>query len=163
YAVRDQLLASRYGRDTVALTLAATIARTYFTARSLDSQLTASEEILRAADESVSLATKRANAGVASELDVYQAGSLRTAAATQRIGVAKAARFPTLSLTGSLGEQSAQLSSLFDAGSRVWSIGAGLVGPIIDGGRYQARTEQAEAQARQAQAAYQKAVETAFR
>src|SRR5258708_7690812 len=40
-SIRDQLLASRYGRDTVGLTLAATIARTYFAARSLDSQLVA--------------------------------------------------------------------------------------------------------------------------
>ncbi len=228
-AIRDQLLASRYGRDTVSLTLAASIARTYFAARSLDSQYTAYEEILRAADESLTIARKRSDAGYASALDVYQAGSLRSAAsaqakeiarqravvlhqlgvltgrldltlasrevtalpipplppaglpsallerrpdvrqaeatlaaATERIGVARAAQFPTLSLTGSFGEQSPEMSSLFSAGSRVWSIGSGLVGPILDGGRYAARTAQAEAQARQAEASYQRAVETAF-
>jgi multidrug efflux system outer membrane protein len=42
-------------------------------------------------------------------------------------------------------------------------VGLGLVGPIIDAGRYAARTEQAQAQARQAEAFYQRAVETAFR
>jgi len=77
--------------------------------------------------------------------------------------VAKAAQFPTLRLTGSFGAQSSELDSLLSSGSTVWSLGAGLVGPILDGGRYRARTEQAEAQARQAQAVYQRAVETAFR
>lgn len=229
-AVRDELLASRHARDTVALTLAASISRGYFAVRSLDSQYTASQEILRAAADSVELTRKRSDAGVASILEVYQAGTLRTAAAsqakeiarqravvvhqlgvltgrldlglaagdvaslpipplppaglpsdllerrpdvrqaeatlaaaTERIGVARASQLPALSLTGSLGRESAELSSLFSAGSRVWSIGLGLVGPIIDGGRYAARTAQAEAQARQAEAGYQRSVETAFR
>jgi len=76
-SIRDNLLASRYGQDTVALTLAATIARTYFAAASLDSQYAASEAMLKAADESLDLARKRSEGGVASALDVYQAGSLR--------------------------------------------------------------------------------------
>lgn len=229
-AVRNQLLATRHGRDTVALTLAASIARSYFAARSLDSQLTASQEILRAADESLALAKRRADAGISSALDVYQATTQRATAAAQakeiarqraaivhqlgtltgrmdvalppadvailpipplppaglpsellqrrpdiaqaeallsaaseNIGVARAAQFPTLRLTGSLGTQSSELGSLFDSGTQIWSIGAGLIGPIIDGGRYAARTEQAEARARQAEAAYQRAVEVAFR
>jgi outer membrane protein, multidrug efflux system len=229
-STRDALAATQFGRDTVSLSLAAGIARAYFAALSLDSQLAASDEILRAADESLTLARKRAAGGVASELDVYQAGSLRAqaaaqakeiarqraaivhqlgvltgrldvsiptkdvaslpipplppaglpsellerrpdvrqaeatlSAATQRIGVARASQFPTLSLTGSLGQQSTELDSLFSSGSRIWSIGANIVGPIIDGGRFAARTEQAEAQARQAEAGYQRAVEDAFR
>ncbi|HYC37015.1 MAG TPA: efflux transporter outer membrane subunit [Usitatibacter sp.] len=229
-SVREELLASRYARDTVSLTLAGAIARTYFAARSLDSQYTASQEILRAATDSVELTRKRADAGVASILEVYQAGTLRTAAAgqakeiarqravivhqlgvltgqlglqlpagevtslplpplppaglpsqllerrpdvreaeaslaaaTERIGVARAAQLPTLSLTGTLGRESADLDGLFRKGASVWSIGAGLIGPVIDGGRYAARTAQAEAQARQAEATYQRAVETAFR
>ncbi len=229
-AIADQLLASRYGRDTVALTLAATVARTYFAVRSLDAQLIASNEIVRAADESFTLARKRANAGAASGLDVYQAGALRSqaaaqatevvrqreslvhqlgaltgrldlalppgdfadlpipplappglpsqllerrpdvmqaeanlSAATQRIGVAKAAQLPALTLTGSVGVASKDLDRLFSTGARTWSVGAGLLGPILDAGRYKARTEQAEAQARQAQATWEKAVQTAFR
>ena len=229
-AVRDQLLATRHGRDTVALTLAATIARSYFAARSLDSQLAASEEILRAAEESLALAKKRADAGISSALDVYQATTQRATAAAQakeiarqraavlhqlavlsgrfelalppsdvallpipplppaglpsellqrrpdvaqaeallsaaseNIGVARGAQFPALRLTGSLGTQSSELGTLFDSGTQVWSIGAGLLGPILDGGRYAARTAQAEARARQAGASYQRAVETAFR
>jgi multidrug efflux system outer membrane protein len=229
-SVREELLASRHARDTVALTLAASVARAYFAVRSLDSQLAASVEILRAATESVELTRKRADAGVASILEVYQAGTLRTAAAgqakeiarqraaivhqlgvltarldlslppgdvtalplpplppaglpsqllerrpdvreaeaslaaaTERIGVARAAQFPALALTANLGRESRELDTLLKAGSRVWSVGAGLVGPVIDGGRYAARTAQAEAQAKQAQAGYQRAVEVAFR
>jgi multidrug efflux system outer membrane protein len=94
--------------------------------------------------------------------DVRQSEA-QLAAATERIGIARAAQFPTLSLTASLGQQSTELHSIFDAGNRVWSVGANILGPVIDGGRYAARTEQAEAQARQAQAAYQRSVENAFR
>jgi multidrug efflux system outer membrane protein len=94
--------------------------------------------------------------------DVRQSEA-QLSAATNRIGVARASQFPALSLTGSFGVQSPELSSLFDPGSRVWSVGAGLLGPILDGGRYRARTEQAEAQARQAEAQYQRSTEIAFR
>jgi multidrug efflux system outer membrane protein len=84
-------------------------------------------------------------------------------AATERIGVARASQFPTLSLTASFGRASPELSNIFSSSASVWSVGAGLAGPILDGGRYAARTDQAAAQARQAEAIYQRAVETAFR
>ncbi len=79
------------------------------------------------------------------------------------IGVARAAQFPTFSLTGALGVQSQELSTLFSAGAGIWSVGLGVVAPVIDGGRYAARTQQAEARARQAAAAYEKTAQTAFR
>jgi len=227
---RRNLAASEYGRDTVALTVAATIARAYFALRSLDSQVAASEAILRATEESLTIAQKRSNAGISSELDVYQAGGARTAAsaqtkefrrqraaiahqlavlvgcldvsfdtgrveglplpplppeglpssllerrpdvrqaeaqldaATQRIGVARGAQFPALTLTASAGLQSGELSSLFNSSAGVFSLGAGLLGPILDGGRYAARTEQAQAQAKQAEAQYLRTVQNAFR
>ncbi len=229
-SVRDNLLASRYGRDTIALTLVATVARTYFTALSLDSQYKASEESRTAAEDSLALARRRLEGGVASALDVYQAGTVATAAAaqskeiarqravvvhtlgvltgklevtiptkdvgelpvpplppaglpsellqrrpdvrqaeqqlasaTELIGVARAEQFPTLTLTGSLGGLSTDASNLFSSGSHVWSLGAGLLGPILDGGRYRARTDQAEARAKQAEAAYRGVVRSAFR
>jgi len=84
-------------------------------------------------------------------------------AATHRIGVAKAAQFPTLTLTGAPGTENSDLGALITPAGRVWSFGASLLGPVIDGGRYRARTEQAEAQARQAEAAWQRAVERAYR
>lgn len=80
-----------------------------------------------------------------------------------RIGVAKAAMFPSISLTGILGSQSGAFSNLLLSGSSIWTLGFGLALPIFDGGRLGARTEQAEARQRQSLANYQKAVETAFR
>jgi multidrug efflux system outer membrane protein len=71
--------------------------------------------------------------------------------------------FPTLSLTGSFGFQSAELSSLLTGDARAWSVGAGLLGPIFDAGRRGARVEQAEARREQAVAGYQRAIETGFR
>jgi multidrug efflux system outer membrane protein len=105
--------------------------------------------------------------GLPSELlerrpDVKQAEA-NLAAATERIGLAKGSEFPALTLTGSYGTIGSQVDQLFSTGARTWSIGAGLAGPILDGGRYRARTEQAEAQARQAQGAYESAVRNAFR
>ena len=80
-----------------------------------------------------------------------------------RIGVAKAALFPSISLTGILGSQSGAFSNLLLSGSGIWTLGFGLALPIFDGGRLAARAEQAEARQRQSLANYQKAVETAFR
>lgn len=94
--------------------------------------------------------------------DVREAEA-RLVSANAQIGVAKAAQFPTFSLTGALGVQSRELSTLSSAGAGIWSIGLGVVAPVIDGGRYAARTQQAEARARQAAAAYEKTAQTAFR
>lgn len=94
--------------------------------------------------------------------DVRQAEA-NLASANAQIGVARADQFPTFSLTGSFGQQSSQLGSLLESGSRIWSIGLGVVGPIFDAGLFAARTDEAEARQRQATALYQKAAETAFR
>jgi multidrug efflux system outer membrane protein len=79
-----------------------------------------------------------------------------------RIGVAKAAMYPTISLTGGLGAESKDLSNLFSGGARTWNLGLGLVLPIFDAGANEARLDQATARQKQALAAYQKAVQTAF-
>jgi len=92
-----------------------------------------------------------------------RAAEQRLVSATELIGVARASQFPALDLTAALGVASPQISNLFTTGSQFWSVGAGLVGPIIDGGRYAARTDQAAAQARQAEALYRKSVQEAFR
>jgi NodT family efflux transporter outer membrane factor (OMF) lipoprotein len=63
------------------------------------------------------------------------------AAANARIGVAEAAYFPALTLTGGVGFASNALATLFSAPSRFWSIGAGLAGTLLDfGGRSAALT-----------------------
>ena len=84
-------------------------------------------------------------------------------AANAQIGVARAALFPAISLTATLGAQSAELSNLFASGAGIWSLGFALAQPIFDSGRREARVEQADARREQALAGYQRAVETAFR
>jgi NodT family efflux transporter outer membrane factor (OMF) lipoprotein len=90
------------------------------------------------------------------------AAERRMAAANERIGVAQAAYFPSLSLSGSAGFASNSLSSLFSAPSRFWSIGAGLAGPLLDFGGRAAAVESARAQYEEAVAGYRQAVLVAF-
>ena len=94
--------------------------------------------------------------------DIRQAEQALVAANAQ-IGVARAAMLPGIVLTGSFGDESRALTSLFDSGSRIWSTGFGLTLPIFDWGRLSARADAAEARARQLVASYQKAAESAFR
>jgi multidrug efflux system outer membrane protein len=94
--------------------------------------------------------------------DIRQAEQLMIASNAQ-IGVAKAALFPSISLTAALGSQSADFSTLLSTGTGIWSLGFGLALPIFDAGRREARVEQAEARREQALAGYQKSIETAFR
>ena len=229
-AAQANLLSSRFSQDTVALTLAGAAAQTYFALRSLDSQVTVLDLSIKLREDSLAIARARLAAGLASELDVYQAeGALADALFQRRdaarnralverqlaqltgrldlklaaaevfalplppvpppglpstllgrrpdiraaeqtlvsfnaqIGVARAAMFPTLSLTGFLGFQSAEFSELLTSNAGVWTVGAGLVGPIFDAGRRGARVEQAEARREQAVAGYQRAIETGFR
>ncbi len=84
-------------------------------------------------------------------------------AANAQIGVAKAALFPTLSLTGLYGGQSAALENLLTSGGRIWSAGFGLALPIFDAGRSLSKLDQVEARQRQSLFAYQKTVAIAFR
>jgi outer membrane protein, multidrug efflux system len=84
-------------------------------------------------------------------------------AANAQIGAARAAMFPTLSLTGALGNESSALSSLLKGPAVFWSVASGLTTPIFDAGRNAARVEQANAHQREAVAAYQSTVATAFK
>ncbi|MBW8905500.1 MAG: efflux transporter outer membrane subunit [Betaproteobacteria bacterium] len=95
--------------------------------------------------------------------DIRQAEETLVAANAQ-IGIARAALFPTISLTASAGVQSAQFADLLAGpGAKIWSLGAALAGPIFDAGRRDARVDQARARNEQALATYQKAIETGFR
>lgn len=94
--------------------------------------------------------------------DVRQAEAA-LAAQNARIGVARAAMFPTISLTGDYGGQSGALATLLSAPGRTWSIGLGLALPLFDAGRRRAATELEEARTREAVGAYQKVVQGAFR
>ena len=229
-AARAQALATRYAGDTVALTLAGTVAQTYFALRSLDSQITLTRATLATREEALQVVSDRVSGGVAPELEQRQAEVVRADAAVQldelarqrkvvehqlaqltgrpgsnvttgslfalplpppppadlpsallerrpdiraaeqsliavnaRIGVAKAALFPTISLTGSYGGQSAAFGDLLLGGARIWSLGFGRALPLFAAGRGAARVAQAAARARQAVAGYQRSVETGFR
>jgi multidrug efflux pump len=84
------------------------------------------------------------------------------AAANARIGVAKAAFFPVLRLTGSAGYASAELESLFDWDSRIWSIGPSLSLPIFAGGRNRANLARSRSAFEEAAAKYRQQVLVAF-
>lgn len=79
------------------------------------------------------------------------------------IGAARAALFPTISLTASVGTGSRELDGLFGGGSGTWSFIPLVKLPIFDAGRNRAGVEVAEANQRIAVAQYEKAVQTAFR
>lgn len=105
--------------------------------------------------------------GVPSQLlerrpDVRQAEQLLIAAQAE-IDVARAAMFPNISLTGLAGGESAELADIFKNGSRIWSLGFGLNLPLFDAGRRLAVTKQAKARQVEAVAAYQGAVQSAFK
>jgi len=83
-------------------------------------------------------------------------------AANANVDVAKAAYFPNISLTGLLGLESTQLSSLFIGPSRVWSLAASIAQPIFNAGRIRNEVAQAEAAEREALYAYERAIISAF-
>jgi multidrug efflux system outer membrane protein len=84
-------------------------------------------------------------------------------AANAAIGVAKAAYFPRISLTGLLGSQSSQLSSLFTGPAGVWQFVPQLTQPIFNGGRLRSNVELATAQQQLALIQYERVIQTAFR
>lgn len=86
----------------------------------------------------------------------------RLAAEGARIEVARASVFPSITLTGMLGSESAVLRNLFSGPAGIWGLVAAVAQPIFAGGKMQAGIEAAEARERQALLQYQLAVQTAF-
>jgi NodT family efflux transporter outer membrane factor (OMF) lipoprotein len=86
----------------------------------------------------------------------------RVAAANAQIGVAKAAYFPTITLTGSMGYQSTDTFNLFTWPSRFWSVGPAMAETFFDGGLRQALNDQALAAYDGAVASYRQTVLTGF-
>jgi multidrug efflux system outer membrane protein len=84
-------------------------------------------------------------------------------AAQQRVGAAKAAWFPSLSLTASGGHASPEIADLFRWSMRAWTVGALLGLPILDGGRRDAGVSSANAEMDAAAARYREQVLVAFR
>lgn len=106
-------------------------------------------------------------AGIPSEVlqrrpDVLQAEH-QLQAANANIGAARAAFFPTISLTASVGTASSQLSGLFGAGSSFWTFIPQITVPIFNAGRNRANLDVAEVQKDINIAQYEKVVQIAFR
>lgn len=83
-------------------------------------------------------------------------------AANANIGVAKAAYFPQISLTGSTGGQSSALATLFSGANSTWSFVPQITQPIFTAGRLKNNVRLAEAEHEDAQAQYEKSIQTAF-
>ena len=229
-AARAEILASRYAKDTLELSIASLVSNAYLALRAADASIALTEDTLVSRKEALTIAQNRFNAGKAASLDLHQAEGALAAAQAQlytfkrqrgltenqlalltgkpgltlppddlrklpmppvppaglpstliearpdirqaeellvsanaRIGVAKAALFPTVSLTAGLGTESAEFSKLFKTGAQTWSFGTDLVFSVFDAGRRSAQVDQATARQKQTLARYQKAVETAFK
>ncbi|MGQ9372273.1 multidrug efflux RND transporter AdeIJK outer membrane channel subunit AdeK [Acinetobacter tandoii] len=111
--------------------------------------------------------TTALSAGLPSDLlnnrpDV-RAAEYQLSAAGANIGAAKAKLYPTISLTGSAGYASTDLSDLFKSGAFVWSLGPSLDIPIFDWGTRRANVKISETDQKIALSDYEKTIQTAFR
>lgn len=84
-------------------------------------------------------------------------------AASASVKEARADFFPRITLTGSYGRESTDLSDLFTGPAAVWNLAAGLTQPIFGAGRIHAQVDAAEARRKQAEANYVYVVQGAFR
>lgn len=234
-ASASTLLATRYAAETVRVSLAAQVATTYFTLRTLDADLRLTRATVQTRDDNVQLLKKRRDAGLASDFEYRLAEAERATVATAipplqraiaqneaalaalagrsakavfaptvaraavdidsaapqvpaglpsdllarrpdirqaeaqlasadaRIAEARAQYYPRLSLTASLGGESAELADLLTSPARVWSIAAGLLQPIIGLKSIEAQVDSATARREQAVIGYQQVVQSAFR
>jgi multidrug efflux system outer membrane protein len=83
-------------------------------------------------------------------------------AANARIGVARAAMFPALTLSADGGGVGTSFADVFKWSSRSWLLGAGLAMPLIDGGRNRSNVVRSEAALDEAVGSYRQSVLTAF-
>jgi multidrug efflux system outer membrane protein len=92
-----------------------------------------------------------------------QAAEQLLVAANARIGVAKAAYFPQIALTGVGGFQSSALTSLFSGPAGFWNAGAQAAQPLFAGGRIRSGVKLSKAQQQEAELFYQQTIQQAFR
>lgn len=92
-----------------------------------------------------------------------QSAEQQLVAANARIGVAKAAYFPQITLTAAGGYQSSALTSLFTGPAGLWNFGAQLTQPIFTGGRIRSGVRLSEAQQQEALLFYQQSIQQSFR
>jgi multidrug efflux system outer membrane protein len=85
------------------------------------------------------------------------------AAASEGIGIAKAAFFPAIQLTGAAGVESVDLKDIFNWESRAWTFGPNISLPLFEGGRNRAGLQRAKAAYQEAVSQYSSQVLVAFR
>ncbi len=228
-SAQESLLATEYARDNLELGLVKNITNNYILLRSLDAQISITENTIQTRQKSTQIVQGRQKAGLASGLDMAQAEGAEAAAhtlvanlrkersstlhrlallsgqldldippgklddlplpppppvglpsellnarpdikqaeallasANAQIGVAKAALFPSISLTGNFGRQSQEMSQLFTNSAKFWSFGPSLDLAIFDAGIRLARIDQANAAQKQALESYIGSIRTAF-
>jgi multidrug efflux system outer membrane protein len=109
----------------------------------------------------------RIDAGLPSDLLIQRpdlrAAERRLKAANANIGAARAAFFPRIALTGSLGLASRELNGLFAGNNHSWSFMPSITLPLFDGGRNRAGLDLARAQYNSAITEYERSVQNAFR
>ncbi len=91
-----------------------------------------------------------------------RAAERKLAGQTARLGVAEAARYPSLKLSGSIGLDALTIAALQGASAGAWSLMAAISAPIFHSGQLDANVEIADAQLEQARIAYRKSVLTAL-
>jgi multidrug efflux system outer membrane protein len=106
-------------------------------------------------------------AGLPSQLlerrpDIHEAEQ-QLIAANAQIGVARAAYFPSISLTGTAGFLSSALIDLFNKPAGAWNVAGSVAQPLFTAGKLQANVRLAEAQEQEALLAYQQTIQSAFR
>jgi outer membrane protein, multidrug efflux system len=94
--------------------------------------------------------------------DIQQAEA-QLIAANAQIGVAKAAFYPDIALTGDSGYQTLALTKLFTGPSSFWTVGPALTVPIFTAGKLRSNVKLTEAQQQQALLTYQQTIQQAFR
>lgn len=117
--------------------------------------------------EERALASTLVPAGLPSELLLKRPDLIATEqqliATNAQIGVARAAYFPSISLTGFLGSESSALKDLFSGPARIWNFAGNLTQPIWGGGRIRNQVAAAQARHEQAILQYRSAITQAFR
>ena len=232
-SARAQLIATEAERETVRISLIASVAELYFNLISLQRQITVTEETVQAYKESYEYRERQFSHGVIDELTLQQSHALYASAkvtlaglreehvlaenamgillgrspkalleasyATQTflpqplavpsdltsalltrrpdilspeshlraanadIGVARAAYFPTITLTGSAGYGSNEFDTLMNSSAQFWGFGPSLYVPLLDFGRIDSTVEAAEAKKDAAVIVYGQSVKTAFK
>src|SRR6267143_472070 len=156
-AANADMTAAEENRRDVLIILLGDVGRVYAQLRGFQRRLEIANKNIKTQQETLDLTSARAKAGLATELDVSRAEA-QLAAATARIGEAKADLFPRFVLTGTAGRQAAQLHDLTLGAGNFFSVGPGISLPLFTGGRIRSNIAVQTSRQREAVIGYQSTV-----